>query len=49
VFLGTLARLADPIDGCVLAHPPTELPSTRAQRRATRTRRQVLRSYARQL
>lgn len=49
VFLGRLSRLADPIVGPVLAHPPGVLELTRTERRAARSRRQVLRSYSRRL
>jgi hypothetical protein len=42
MFLGLLARLADPIQGLVTAHAPGMLAAPRAQRRALRTRRQVL-------
>jgi hypothetical protein len=43
MFIGFLAKLADPIAGPVTAHLPGPIPvSSRTSRRAARSRRQVL-------
>lgn len=46
MFLGRLAKLADPITTPITAHLPGPVPlNSRAQRRASRSRREVLAAH----